>query len=147
MKTQMPQYLAAFHSSAVVRFVHILTKRADSILRTHCNLSYTHFRVLVMLDAQQRMTQQDVAECLEVTAAAISRLTESLEQKQLIQRQENPANRRQNLMTLTSDGENLLKEAATHITKLETELYSEVTAADLKTFTAVANHLTEKLSV
>ena len=73
-------------------------------------LSMPQFGVLMFLYHGGTCSVNDVGQRMEVTGAAASQLIERLVQANLVERSENPADRRARLITLTSKGRLLVKE-------------------------------------
>ncbi len=130
-----------FKSTAVIQLVTGLTKKVDEVLSKDCDLTYAQFKVLVMIGQQQELTQRFVAHCLNSTEAAVSRLTETLEDKRYIVRSANPLNRRENHLLLTSLGYQRLKEACKLVLKLEKKLYSHIDSLEVNSFSQTAQKL------
>lgn len=136
-----------FHSADVIHLATQLIKHADHQMAKKWDLSYSQFKVLAILSVNQNASQQIVAECLDLTPAAISRLTESLVSKKLIKRHPKADNRRQNVLAITEDGRAVLDQAFAMFTTLEEKLYGDITKSDLTIFKKVLTTLLAKVNL
>ncbi len=62
------------------------------------------FRILKIVQSNPRLLQRHIADALGQTEASISRQVKILHQKQLLQTQINPKNRREHITSLTAKG-------------------------------------------
>lgn len=135
-----------FHSAQVIHLAEVLIKHADQVMTKKWGLSYAQFKVLAILAGCHDSSQSMIAECLDLTPAAISRLTESLVHKKLITRHPKADNRRQNVLTISETGKQVLTETFVMVEELEKELYGEISTSDLTIFKKVLTTLLEKTS-
>lgn len=116
-----------FMSTDVVKFVLALLKHADAALNKKVGVTYSQFRVLLLLRAHISLSQQELAKLHCSTPAAISRLVETLVKKKFLERSSNPVNRRENVLCLSAQGSQKLTTAVTLIQKMEKDLYGNLT--------------------
>jgi DNA-binding MarR family transcriptional regulator len=135
-----------FHSAQVIQLAELLIKRADQYMSKTWSLSFAQFKVLAILSECDDSSQRMIADCLELTPAAISRLTESLVTKKLIERQPKADNRRQNVLTITLAGRQVLDQSIMMIEQLENRLYGNLKQSELNTFKKVLTTLLDKIS-
>ncbi|HYD35688.1 MAG TPA: MarR family transcriptional regulator [Vitreimonas sp.] len=130
-----------FRSSPLIKLVLTMLKKADFILRRECDLTHSQCQVLGLLKFNEVLSQDQIAQVLDLTPAAVSRLTETLQEKKYIQRQENPDNRRQNQLKLTSAGEKNLEKALEIIKTLEDRLLGNLNDKRSQEFLTTADYL------
>src|SRR5438105_4272756 len=104
------------HSSKQITYtIHklafLLDKIADQILEKQLTLSFSQFRILIAISKNGGVSQKQIAAFWEVTEAAVSRHVHKLIGKNLITIKQNAQNRRENILTLTKQGEKQLKKA------------------------------------
>ena len=92
-------------------FVAVL---AASLAEVEDRVSVPQFRVLVMADADEPLTLSAVAEGLAVHASNATRTVDRLVEAGLLDRRDNPADRRQVQLTLTAQGRQLKDEVYGH---------------------------------
>lgn len=89
----------------------LVDRLADHALSNELQIGLSQFLILLPLSQQKTWTQTDVARFLELTDAAVSRQVDLLVEKRYLSRTENPANRRQHLLTLTKAGTRTVRRA------------------------------------
>jgi DNA-binding MarR family transcriptional regulator len=92
-------------------FVAVL---AASLAEVEDRVSVPQFRVLVMADADEPLTLSAVAEGLGIHPSNATRIVDRLVDAGLLDRRDNPADRRQVQMTLTPEGRELKDEVYDH---------------------------------
>ena len=73
-------------------------------------LSMPQFGILMQLHFRQNCGISDIGERFDITNAAASQLVEKLVQSRLIQREEDPSDRRARLLNLTDKGRDLIQQ-------------------------------------
>ncbi len=66
---------------------------------------YSQQKVMRILNENENVTQKDLLEYLQIKAGSLSELLKKLEDKGLIQKEKNEADRRQTVIRLTEEGE------------------------------------------
>jgi len=79
----------------------------------------------------------DVAECISITQSAASRVVDRLVRDGFVERQENPSDRRQKLLTLSPAGQVLLDQIEAKVTRAAQPMVDTLTAAERKQFGAL----------
>lgn len=130
-----------FRSGPVIKLAMLMLKRADHVLTAECAITHAQFHILVLVKHCAPVTQAALANQLDLTQAAVSRLTETLESKQLVRRYADPTNRRANQLEITEAGSQVLEKAIALVHHLEQQLYQAVSPAELSAWLG----LTEKL--
>ncbi|MBD8004200.1 MarR family winged helix-turn-helix transcriptional regulator [Bacillus norwichensis] len=91
----------------------------------------------------QPVTSNDIAAYLNISKSAVSQVIPKLEEKQMINRHVNPANRREIYITLGSRGQEYLQ-LLNHIDELLVrKYYSKVTLEELRDVHAILNKIVE----
>lgn len=111
---------------AIMQFVRteMRNQRSDS-------LSVPQFRVLAFLSRSPDASLSEVADYIGITRASASTLVDRLVQKGLINRQEDPQERRQIMLTLTPQGQTDLTTMRTQTRQSIAQLLEQLTAAEL----------------
>ncbi len=105
-------------------------------------LSMPQFSVLMRLHYRGSCGLSELTEHMAVTAAAASQLVDGLVQKHLLERVENPADRRAKQISLTPKGRTLIEKGIERRNQWTTELGQYLTAEQQATVIAGLNYLT-----
>jgi DNA-binding MarR family transcriptional regulator len=92
------------HKTAVV-----LAKLVERELVTRTDLTFPQFMMLLMVKHGEHGKQTEMAKMGHLTEAAVSRMVETMVEKGLVTREENPKNRRERQVDLTTKGKNSLE--------------------------------------
>ena len=95
----------------VVETVPVIMRLIRSGVRKGGTLSLPQLRVLAHVSRHPGAGVSDVASALDVTNPTASALVDRLVKKQLLDRKEDPSERRRTLLTLTTNGTSVLEEA------------------------------------
>lgn len=93
--------------------VKLMGYRANQILEQKLEITFSQFRVLMVVSDMTQPSQREVATCLDVTAAAVSRHIDGLCDRGLILKQQKPDNRREHVLALTQKGAQKIQLART----------------------------------
>lgn len=74
------------------------------------NVTFAHVRAMHMLAPDRTLAMKDLAEQLKLTPPSVTALTRRLVQTGLVRREPHPEDSRSSLLSLTSDGQALLRE-------------------------------------
>ncbi|MBB1155385.1 MULTISPECIES: MarR family winged helix-turn-helix transcriptional regulator [Amycolatopsis] len=91
-------------------------------------LTPKHLGTLAMVDQGFARTQDDIARLMRVSPSLVVRLADQLEQRDLIERQRDPANRRKHILTVTEAGKSLLAETGSRAAAVDAELAARLGA-------------------
>lgn len=91
--------------------VKLLHQQADHILENELDITFSQYLVLKVSDCIEDPSQREVANCLDVTPAAISRHIDVLCERKLITKHHKPDNRREHELQLTDSGQHKVAEA------------------------------------
>jgi DNA-binding MarR family transcriptional regulator len=114
--------------------VHALThasrSRLDDALR-HLDLSSLQYTILSVLAQNQDLSSSRLSRRFYVTPQAMGEVILLLERKGLIERREDPANRKALLLSLTKHGRAVSTEGAAIVEKLERTIFADMSGPDL----------------
>ncbi|WP_116202308.1 MarR family winged helix-turn-helix transcriptional regulator [Amycolatopsis circi] len=85
-------------------------------------LTPKHLGTLAMVEQGFATTQDDIARLMRVSPSLVVRLADQLEQRDLIERRRDPANRRKHILTVTEEGKSLLAEMGSRAAAVDAEL-------------------------
>ncbi|HNX96177.1 MAG TPA: MarR family transcriptional regulator [Candidatus Aminicenantes bacterium] len=91
---------------------------------TCCGVTSAQFHVLMELAERRRPSIMELAAALQLDASTLSRTVDGLVKAGLLEREENPTNRRSNLLSLTSAG----KQTCDEINRTCDEFYARLLA-------------------
>lgn len=113
-------------------------------------LAPKHLGVLNVVDQALARTQDDVATLMQVTPGMVVRLVDHLEERDLLRRRQDPANRRRHILTVTDSGTEVLAASSAFAATLDARLAATIgpaLAADLdKALAALMRTLTKPRS-
>lgn len=98
-------------------------------------------RVLVYLREHPSATTGDIARYMSVTSSNVTRLVDRLVQQGLVQREDNPADRRFLRHSLTAEGEAALGNVQQRATLFVAHIFDELSDRDLRHLTEVFDKL------
>jgi DNA-binding MarR family transcriptional regulator len=97
--------------------------------------------VLVVLNAHEPLSQQEAAGRLGVDRTTMVDLVDGLEQKNLVERRPDPADRRRNIVELTADGQHALREGGRAALAAESQFLTPLNSTEATRLTAVLQRL------
>jgi DNA-binding MarR family transcriptional regulator len=101
---------------------------AEQTIQASLGVTLSQFWVLSSLEHHEGAPQKAICRLLSLTPAAVSRTTEALREKGLLARDENPACRREHMLTLTDEGRRRASEGASLVRREFDELYRAMDA-------------------
>jgi len=106
-----------------------------------------YFSVLMLLDKEQRsLNQQYIADELGFDKTAMVRMMDYLMEEGMVEKELNPENRREYLVSLTSKSKKVLPEIKQIVCNQNKKAFAGVSAAETKMFFDVLEKLNENLS-
>ncbi|BAW97873.1 transcriptional regulator, MarR family (plasmid) [[Synechococcus] sp. NIES-970] len=92
--------------ASLMTVIPVVTRFLRAELRAHGqpHFSLSQLRVLYFLNRQPQASLSEVADYLDVTRPTMSAMVERLVQRNLVQRQQDPQERRRIILSLTSHG-------------------------------------------
>ncbi|MEV4206149.1 MarR family winged helix-turn-helix transcriptional regulator [Nocardia salmonicida] len=139
----MPKVTRPDLAAMLVPLGRVLTEAERPILDRH-GLTMWAYVVLLGLDERPVHTQAALAKAIRADKTRIIPVLDDLQQRGLILREPDPADRRVNLIRLTPDGANLRDHTQRDIQEQEQRLLAEVPAADRRTFLRVLQLLADR---
>lgn len=106
--TSTPQLIQTIRQFMDFAMHHTMRERAHFARAT--GLSMPQFGILMQLHYRQNCGISDLSERFDITNAAASQLVDKLVQSGLIQREEDPNDRRAKLLNLTEKGKKLIQQ-------------------------------------
>lgn len=94
-------------------------------------MTRAQFSTLARLDRQDGQSQNEVAEALEVQPIAMVRLVDQLSAEGLVERRNDPADRRVNRLHITEAGRKRVRELDSFKQQMGEELFAGIGAADV----------------
>ncbi|HEY2297153.1 MAG TPA: MarR family transcriptional regulator [Jatrophihabitans sp.] len=125
----LPRELVARSGFLLVRLGTEFKSRAMAAL-AKAGVSQYHYSVLALLDEQPSETQAAIADALGLDRSQLVRILDSLEDRGLIARHRDRADRRRHMVSVTADGREQLRELRRTIDGLETDLLAPLKPAD-----------------
>jgi DNA-binding MarR family transcriptional regulator len=118
----------------IARVANSLEREVENELKVSFALTFSQFRVLNGLLALGEVSQRELATSLEVTPAVVTRQADALGSRGLIVQRPNPRSKRENVLALTSKGEEAVHDAAVMITERQKNLFAELSLKDETAF-------------
>ncbi|MFC9875651.1 MarR family winged helix-turn-helix transcriptional regulator [Nocardia salmonicida] len=139
----MPKATRPDLAAMLVPLGRALTEAERPVLDRH-GLTMWAYAVLLGLDERPVHTQAALAKAIRADKTRIIPVLDDLQQRGLILREPDPADRRVNLIRLTPDGASLRDHTQRDIQEQEQRLLAEVPAADRRTFLRVLQLLADR---
>lgn len=109
------------------------------------NIGFPEQLVIMFLEARGASKQASLAEELEIDKGSIAKTLEKLENKGLVHREENPANRREKRVELTPAANGILRSMRAAHKKLDTILFAGLTDEEIevtcRSLSVISNNL------
>lgn len=107
----------------------ILARQYDMVLQKELGFGMAQFKILMILQQEEHVQQNKLAECLGQTEASISRQIKLLAKDGLLEVHISPGNRRQHIATVTAKGAELTKQALDTLKNYSVPIFDSLTAA------------------
>lgn len=107
----MSQDLAKSLAHKIHVLVILMDRVIDEILKKEFDIGLNSFLVLHLISLYQNITQKTLANYLNLTPAAISKSVFLMKKNGWLEIQQNPQNRKENHLTLTQSGKDLVEKA------------------------------------
>lgn len=114
----------------LVETARLLRAVVEQRLRPY-GMTRAQFSTLARLDRQDGQSQNEVAEALEVQPIAMVRLVDQLSAEGLVERRNDPADRRVNRLHITEAGRNRVRELDVFKQQMGEELFAGIGPADV----------------
>ncbi len=126
--------------------VQRIDRDADQVLHREFNISYSQFIVMSSIMQLEQSSQKQLADCIGVTPAAISRQIEILCDIQMIIRTPKGGSRREYQLSLSVKGKNLVDLAKQTLSVQFDQLMRRFSMDEVSVFTEVLANLNAELS-
>lgn len=101
--------------------------------------------ILELLERYPGITQQELADCLEVSKATIAASLKRMERVGFVQRTPDPQDTRRNRITITEQGRKASRDCRQEVERLKETLFSQVTPQDEVLLTDLLRRMYESL--
>jgi DNA-binding MarR family transcriptional regulator len=122
-----------------------LDSASDQILREKFAIGLAQLRILLVLEAQDGITQKKIAEELSQTEASVSRQIKILAQKGLIEIEGNFDNRRERLIYQTHEGHVLAQKSIQVLNEYHGPIFDSLSEKEQQQLAATLQKLSEGL--
>jgi len=112
------------------KVVFLLDRVMHRALQAELDLTFSQFLILMAVKRHGHVSQRHVASFLMLTDAAVSRQIELAFSAKLIEKAENPDNRRESILSLTSKGKLLLERARDTLKTISDTYFSSLTHSE-----------------
>jgi DNA-binding MarR family transcriptional regulator len=102
-----------------------------------------HFRLLAALEQWGPSSQADLGRTTGIDRSDVTAALNDLEERALVERRPDPANKRRNIVTMTPDGARELLALDAVVARVQEELLAPLTPAQRKQFLGLLTHLLE----
>ena len=139
------------HSNQIVFPIHKLVmgldKVGDMALQKKLNISLSQYLIMKAINHCPQNTQKRISTYLGLTEAAVSRHIENLRERKYVLRTENPENRREHILELTSSGESQFKKAEKIFDNTLEENFENIGQNKRKVLLECINQLLEEMGI
>ena len=135
-----PQLIQTIRQFMDFAMHHSMRERAHFAKAT--GLSMPQFGILMQLHYRHNCGVSDLSERFDITSAAASQLVDKLVQSGLIQREEDPHDRRAKLLNLTEKGRDLIQQSMEERYRWVDQLAGKLTAEERAKVSEALNILT-----
>lgn len=104
MSISKNETLSAFTSAMVKLQSEFKTSIRNRLKTSNLDLTFEMLQVLLLLWKKDGVNQQELANLLHKDKASLTYLIDNLSKRKLVQRKEDPEDRRNKIITLTKDG-------------------------------------------
>ncbi len=132
--------------------LHIVIGKASRLMSNRLGKNLSEFNVtseqwsvLASLWKNDGQTQQELADAANKNKASITHLIDNLEKRNLVYRQSDEDDRRNNFILLTEEGKNLKESLSKIVKKTTKEITSGIDKKDLKTSKKVLKKMIDNL--
>ncbi|OFX72932.1 MAG: hypothetical protein A2X12_09820 [Bacteroidetes bacterium GWE2_29_8] len=121
--------------------------RLRSLDQIEVNLTHEQKALLFVISKQgSDVIQKDIAEEMGKDKSTILRLTDALEEKDLVRKVVDKKDRRKNYLMITKKGENILEQHLKVMNTVMNEIIKDINEQDLQTFLNVVHLIKNKAS-
>lgn len=109
------------------KLIHIISKNQIIYLKRELDgfdINVTQFHFLIEIDNHNNINQEKIASISNIDKGAVARSIKDLEDKGFVKREIDNENRRQNIVSLTSKGEEILNKSIGLLNDWEDEVFN-----------------------
>jgi len=110
------------------------------------NVTFPQFAALTSLSRNERVTQKELSDIMDVDATTVMVVCDSLEKKNYIQRLSDPSDRRVNRLVLTDSGREVLAKAYPQVRDNYRKLLVDISLSELVTIVQTLEKIYHKTS-
>ncbi|MEO9635836.1 MAG: MarR family winged helix-turn-helix transcriptional regulator [Parasphingorhabdus sp.] len=122
---------------------HFLQKQADRDLLKDADITTAQFGVLSAISNGENVTQKDIANVLGLNQSAITAMVRRLMNLSYVERQDSQTDGRSKTLTLTSDGQNVIKNTRSPFRKINKRIESSLSEAEIANLADYLERLTK----
>lgn len=128
----------------LARIFYAMRSRCEEALQPH-GLTPMQFTIISTLNAFSGMSSAELSRRFNVTPQTMGEMIVNLERRALVERRQDPANRRALKLSLTDEGRGLLEAGDAVMNKVETEMFSSLPPAEREELRSRLRELHEQL--
>ncbi|MBI4857524.1 MAG: MarR family transcriptional regulator [Acetobacterium woodii] len=102
--------------------------------------------ILMYLASNNGVNQDAIAQHFMLDKGAIAKTLRKLEEKGLIERHQNPENKRENLISIAPQGQNILGEMGKALTEWNQYFFEGLSADDIKQYERITNIIADNVA-
>ncbi|WP_212846762.1 MarR family winged helix-turn-helix transcriptional regulator [Actinoplanes ianthinogenes] len=136
--TTEPSAAGAFHPAGLLRFPTYLFGKLHKALHAQLDTPLREHWVLTYLAERAEISQQEMANAMEIDRSEVVRLIDSLEKAGLVTRTRDPEDRRKYRLTITAAGNRLRRDTDAKLTEATDVLLARLTPAERETLHRLA---------
>jgi DNA-binding MarR family transcriptional regulator len=125
--------------------VFLLNRIADQGLQNSLSLTLPQFLILTAVSQYPGVSQLKVAQYLDLTQAAISKQMKLMLDQGLIERSENPKNRREHVLRPTAKGKKLLTSGTKVLDRKMSEVFESLSEPDRVELMSALEKITKRI--
>lgn len=123
----------------------IMTVHAEKVLKPY-DLTVEQLHLLKNIPEEPALSQNQLCELAQKSAANVTRILDRLERKGCIKRKKNPADRRATLLFLTNQGKELMAEVSTVLQAFSETLTTGLSTQEQETFIRLLHRIQDNLT-
>lgn len=127
--------------SIIVRYSKIFLERK---LKEY-NLGFNEQVILMYLLKNENSNQESISKYFMVDKGAIAKTISKLEEKGFIKKNENPNNKRENLITLTQKGKNVIDQMKELLSEWESNINKGLSEDEIVSINRIANKMADNI--
>lgn len=124
----------------IVETSRLLRSLVEQRLKPH-GMTRAQFATLARLDRQDGLSQNEVAEALEVAPIAMVRIVDQLQAEGFVERRTDPADRRCNLLFITAAGRQRIAALESFKSRIGEELFDGIGEGDIRQMLSTLDRL------